>query len=368
MRKKYAIKGGKMKTIVVNLLGGAGAGKSTTAALVFGQLKKKGINCELVTEYAKEVVYEENMKRLQNQLYIFSKQYYSMDMIRDKVNVIITDSPLLLSMHYNRNFSDSNFLRVPDEIFDKLVLYCYTTFDNLNFYIERNHEYKQEGRYQDEARAKQEDAIIRSLIDGLKIDCEHLLSTDDCVGKIVKAVEERCEYYKNLYKSGLEVERKFLIETLPSDIDNFKKDFIFQGYLIRNEKEIRIRNVSNQHYFLTEKYGRGMIREEYEKELTREEFLKLLKKVDKKVVEKTRYYYPLEDGRLAELDLYFGANKGLITAEVEFETAEEAKKFVPPAWFGQDVTEDESYKNLSLAKKSSRTQSSLNNETSRIVG
>ena len=350
-----------MKTIVVNLLGGAGAGKSTVAALVFGQLKKKGVNCELVTEYAKGVVYEENMKRLQNQLYIFSKQYYSMDMIRDKVNVIITDSPLLLSLYYNRNFGANNFLRVPDEIFDKLVLYCYTTFDNLNFYIERNHEYKQEGRYQDETRAKQEEAVIRQMIDGLRIDCEHLLSTDDCVGIIVKAVEERCEYYKDLHKSGLEVERKFLI-------DKFKKDFIFQGYLTRNEKEIRIRNVSNQHYFLTEKYGRGMIREEYEKELTREDFFELLKKVDKKVVEKTRYYYPLEDGKVAELDLYFGANKGLITAEVEFDNADEARRFVPPAWFGRDVTEDESYKNLSLAKNLSGTQSSLNNEPSRIVG
>lgn len=345
-----------MKTIVVNLLGGAGAGKSTIAATLFGELKRKGYNCELVSEYAKTLVYEENMRKLQNQLLIFSKQYYSMDMIRDKVNIIITDSPLLLSMHYNSNFSNANHLRVPDKIFRSLVLYCYSTFDNLNFYIERNHEYKQEGRYQNEERAQKEEKLLKELIYGLRIDITQLLSTDKCVDIICKAVEDRVKYYNNLCKSGLEVEKKYLVEKMP-DIQYLKREFILQGYLIRNEKEIRVRNVDNEHFFMTEKYGHGLVREEYEKEISGQEFAKMIKEAGDNIVKKVRHYYPLGNGKVAELDIYVDFDK-LKTVEVEFESLEEAESFSPPEWFGKDVTDDFEYKNFSLAQKHSRSEKS----------
>ena len=93
-------------TIVVNLIGSPGSGKSTTAAGLFYNLKKLGINCEMALEYAKDKVYEESFKTMDDQLYIFGKQYHRMWRLKNLVDVIITDSPLLLSIYYNKTKSN----------------------------------------------------------------------------------------------------------------------------------------------------------------------------------------------------------------------------------------------------------------------
>ena len=83
--------------LVVNLFGAPGAGKSTGAAYIFSRLKLAGINAELVTEFAKDKVWEESKAVFQNQAYIFGKQYFRISRVQDKVDVVITDSPILLS-------------------------------------------------------------------------------------------------------------------------------------------------------------------------------------------------------------------------------------------------------------------------------
>ena len=87
--------------LVVNLFGTPGTGKSTAAAYIFSRLKMHGINVELVTEYVKDMVWEENKTCLNNQPYIFGQQSYRLSRCADKVDVIVTDSPLLLSILYN---------------------------------------------------------------------------------------------------------------------------------------------------------------------------------------------------------------------------------------------------------------------------
>ena len=65
-----------MSALVVNLFGGPGCGKSTVAALLFGKLKQHGVNCEMALEYAKDKVWEESFKTLEDQIYIFGKQLH----------------------------------------------------------------------------------------------------------------------------------------------------------------------------------------------------------------------------------------------------------------------------------------------------
>ena len=98
--------------------------------------------------------------------------------------------------------------------------------------------------------------------------------------------------------------------------------------------------------------GEGLIeREEFELALTEEQYRTLCQKIDGHVVEKRRYRIPLEGGLVAELDEFLGRLEGLWLAEVEFNSAESMLQFTPPAWFGEDVSEDGRYQNsrLSLA-------------------
>ncbi len=146
-----------MAAVVVNLFAGPGAGKSTTAAGIFFQLKLAGIDCELVREYAKDVVWEGRSTLLddEGQFYIFAKQRKRMLDIRNKVDVIVTDSPLLLSRIYGANLSQS---------FHDLVGEEFERFDNINFFVERTKPYNPNGRLQDEAGAREIDNQIRELI------------------------------------------------------------------------------------------------------------------------------------------------------------------------------------------------------------
>lgn len=145
------------KPIVVNLFGGPGCGKSTGAAYIFSRLKMIGFNCELITEYAKDLTWEKRFMALGSQEYVFGKQSYRMTRCRDQVDIIITDSPLLLSLFYNSN-------PVLGEHFSHVVIDVYNTYDNMNFFINRKKEYNPIGRNQTEDEAKEIDNQIKAFL------------------------------------------------------------------------------------------------------------------------------------------------------------------------------------------------------------
>ena len=89
------------KALVVNLLAGSGAGKSTNSARLFTMLKDLNMDVELVTEYVKDMVWEDRKGIFECQPYIFGKQLYKLQRVSDKVDVIITDRPILLDIVYD---------------------------------------------------------------------------------------------------------------------------------------------------------------------------------------------------------------------------------------------------------------------------
>lgn len=140
--------------IIVNLLGTPGAGKSTGCAYIFSKLKLAGINAELITEFAKDKVWEDNQAALSNQLYIFGKQNYKISRCEKKVDVIITDSPLLNSILYNKD-------KVLGEEFNALVAKVFKSYSNMTYLINRTKPYNPAGRLQTESQA---DALKSSIL------------------------------------------------------------------------------------------------------------------------------------------------------------------------------------------------------------
>lgn len=130
-----------MNTKVINLFGNPGSGKSTTASYLFSEMKALGIEVELVTEVAKDLVWDEDWKRLNNQVYIFSTQLQRIDRLVDKVEYIITDSPLLLQIGYYKQRG----LPAPKH-FKKLCIAYNKRYNNINIWLRSNKELSQIGR------------------------------------------------------------------------------------------------------------------------------------------------------------------------------------------------------------------------------
>lgn len=146
------------KTIVINLFGGPGAAKSTIASYIFSQLKMMGVNCELITEFAKDLTWEDNTNALYCQEYVFGNQSYRQFRVKDKVDVIITDSPLILNCIYNTRYNGQN------KNYDDVVKSTFDSYDNMNFYLQRETPYVSVGRNESEKQAKDIDNEIKCFL------------------------------------------------------------------------------------------------------------------------------------------------------------------------------------------------------------
>lgn len=143
---------------VLNLFAGPCAGKSTVAADLFSRLKRRGVNVELVTEYAKDVVWEGRHNILKDQLYVVAKQNRRLERLRGKVDIVITDSPLLLCAVYSE-------MSPHPAHFKPLVKDLWDSYDNLSVFVERPGGYDKTGRTQGSIEeAKDIDHRIKSML------------------------------------------------------------------------------------------------------------------------------------------------------------------------------------------------------------
>lgn len=149
-----------------------------------------------------------------------------------------------------------------------------------------------------------------------------------------------------------EIERKFLLKKIAFEFFKIENVYEIEQYYISINPEIRLRkaidfdNKSTQCY-LTQKSKGDLIRSEITKEISEEFYLSQKKNKIGNEIHKLRYVVKLEDGTIAEIDLF--TNYNLNIAEVEFNSEEEANNFRPPKWFGKEVTDNIKYKNKSIA-------------------
>ncbi len=169
------------KPIAINFYGGPGTGKSTMAAAVFSELKNFGVNCELVTEYAKKKVWEEAFKVFECQMYVCANQIYNMFIVSKHVDAIITDSPLIMATVYNNK----------DKPLNEILLREYKKYENIDIFLRRVKEYNPKGRTQNEKEAKQKDKEIKSLLNKYGVNYIEYDGTRDSVSLIVKRINDR---------------------------------------------------------------------------------------------------------------------------------------------------------------------------------
>ena len=171
-------------TLIVNFFGGPGVGKSTLASGTFFHLKQSRINCELVTEYAKTLTWENRHSTLQCQPYVFGKQLYSLEMLVDQVDVIVTDSPICLSLFYKADRYPASFSQAVIDIFNR--------FKNVNYYISRQQdEYDDVGRLSSINMAKNIDERILSFLDEFYIDYKTIPRNFDSAELVAKEIIEK---------------------------------------------------------------------------------------------------------------------------------------------------------------------------------
>lgn len=143
------------KLTVINFFGGAGIGKSTTAAELFARMKKNNYKVELIHEVAKDFVWEEANHIFGEQDYIFALQHRLIRRLtRHDIDYAIVDSSILLSLFYMPWDFPMSFRSFVEDAFE--------SYDNINIILDRNSTfpYVQEGRNESEAQAKAVDEEV----------------------------------------------------------------------------------------------------------------------------------------------------------------------------------------------------------------
>lgn len=169
-------------TLLVNLYAGPGAGKSTGAAYIFAKLKMAGVDCEYVSEYAKDRVWQEDQFPLQHcQLYVTGKQCLKIYRLLGKVDVIVTDSPIAVGAMYTT-----------EKPYQDVCLYEAKKYKNTyNLFVNRFKPYNQNGRNQTEEEAKEIDRKIKAFLTDNNLEFKEINGTEEGYNAIVKDIIER---------------------------------------------------------------------------------------------------------------------------------------------------------------------------------
>lgn len=248
------------RTIIVNLFAGPGAGKTTCAWEIASELKKRNIETEYVSEYAKEFVWDNKLEildgSLKNQQMLYNEQSKRINRLLGKVDVIVTDSPTILATMY---------LKEPNKTFEKAVIKDFKENQNFNLFINRGKDFQQSGRIQNLQESKAIDNKIKQLLksNNIYFGTYNHKTIDVLVNNIIKNIET---VNKNFFES--DEEKKVLqTESLPDgwkwihydDASGHLKSPEGKEYFSYdwNTGEYKITEDASYDFFLNENYSTG---------------------------------------------------------------------------------------------------------------
>jgi hypothetical protein len=177
-----------IKTKVLNLMGGPGIGKSGIAAGILYQLKKNHISCDAPYEFPKVLAWDGNHSAIKDQLYVIANQHRGIVKSWGKVDYIIMDSPILLSLVYKNYYKGNEYpSTLYNESFDKLILDIHSKYDNLNILLKRgNGVHNEKERYQNLEQSLELDLSIQRMLNDNRIEYTEIEVGDDTVSQILK--------------------------------------------------------------------------------------------------------------------------------------------------------------------------------------
>ena len=144
----------------------------------------------------------------------------------------------------------------------------------------------------------------------------------------------------------VEIERKFLVDTIPSHQISRSK-IVKQGYMVNDEHQVvRVRSMDNDHFLTIKSNSKGLSRLEFEYQIPKEDAMDMFEHLcGSGIIEKTRHYIETPN-HTWEIDEFHGRNQGLVVAEIELESEDE--QFDIPEWIGEEVSDDPRYYNMNL--------------------
>lgn len=157
-------------TIVINIAGGPGTGKTTVAAKVFSQLKAMGYDVENVSEFAKELVWEGRSEAFNDRLYMHGEQNHRLMQMNGKLDYIITDSPLFLTSVYNSYYLKDKFPKSYNDMIDLATIETFKLYNNRVYLLERETSYNVVGRRENQNEANDIDKGIREYLINYNIE------------------------------------------------------------------------------------------------------------------------------------------------------------------------------------------------------
>lgn len=178
------------KSKIINIFGGPCSGKSTITSGLFYELKKRHITCDNPYEFPKQVAWESNKSQIKDQLFIFANQHRGIVRAYGKVDYIILDSPILLSLAYKTGYSNEYPASLYSNKFDEMVIDIFNSYDNINIFLERPNNFQDEGRFQDMKESLMFDNKIKKILDDNKIEYINLKVNENTVKNIINLIIE----------------------------------------------------------------------------------------------------------------------------------------------------------------------------------
>lgn len=177
---------------LINLFGGPGIGKSSIAAGLTYKLKKKHIKCDNPYEFPKVLAWDENHSAIRDQLYVLANQHRGIVKSYGKVDYIILDSPILLSLVYRNYYRSGEYpATLYSDSFDKMVLDIHNQYDTLNIVLNRSEGvHNEKERYQNLEQSIELDTAIENTLIENNIPYTKVNVDDDTVNNILTILSQ----------------------------------------------------------------------------------------------------------------------------------------------------------------------------------